>query len=91
MMTYNNVHHSQKQLKILKKFENLVRSFKIIDNNKICTYDELCNYFILLLRKKIHQRLSHQFLEQDKASLNSLLYRIKDIYPENISNIGPNK
>ena len=82
MMTYNNITHLEKQRKLLKKFDNLVYSFKIMNNNKIYTYDKLCACFIFSLRIEIHKRLSHQFLEQDKAALNSLLYRIKDIYPE---------
>lgn len=82
--TYNGdtLHRLNKLMKIHKKFNNLNKSFKILSNNKIYKYDELCTCFIILLRKEINQRLSRQFIEQDKAALNSLLYRIEDIYPE---------
>lgn len=78
-LSSNNLSKLQK---LFKKFDNLVYSFKILNNCKISTYDKLCAFFIFSLREKIQQRLSYQFLEQDKSALNSLLNRIKDIYPE---------
>lgn len=59
--------------------------FNIVVNNKLHTHEELHEFFIYSLRKTIRQHIDMQFSQYNLSVLNTLLYRFKDIYPEDNS------
>lgn len=78
----DNLHFIHDQLKLSKKFNNIILLFNILVNNKVTTHAELHEFFVFSLREKIRHDIKSQFSQYNLSVLNTLLHRFKYIYPE---------
>jgi hypothetical protein len=78
----DNLHVMQRQIKLHKKFKNILLLFNSLVQQQISTRDELCELFMFTFREKIRRNIIAQYSQYNLAVLNTLLHRFKDLYPE---------